>query len=501
MTALDTLGALRIEDGRRWIDAAYLFQLEDAKAILQGDRPYNFLTRPRGASKTSDLAAVAVALLLDVDAPERMYWLAADRDQGQLCIDAINGFAVRTPALHSALTLTTNAVEAHATGARLDVLPADAASSWGLRPFALFADEFAQWNDAPGPRALWESVSSAVAKRSDARLVVSTTAGDPAHFSRKILDHALTAPLWRVNEVPGPSPWMDPDRLAEQKSRLLPSTFARLFLNQWAAGDDRLTTPEQLRSCVVLEGEQEYDPEHVYVITLDLGLKRDRTVAAIAHQDDRRIVLDRMGTWKGTRAAPVQLDEVEAWVAEASRSYGGARVVGDPWQAVGLMQRLREQGLTVDEFPFTATSVGRLAASLFNVIRDRALALPPDEELLDELAHVRLRETSPGSYRMDHDSGRHDDRAIALALAVTTLQTTPSGTTFAPGFAERLVEQGRREAFGVEGRGTERLMADWVSRHGMTEQALGIGAPRESIDGLAGEQRESAGGRLPMEKW
>jgi hypothetical protein len=30
---------------------------------------------------------------------------------------------------------------------------------------------------------------------------------------------------------------------------------------------------------------------------------------------------------------------------------------------------------------------------------------------------VRLRETSPGVLRMDHDSGRHDDRAIALALA------------------------------------------------------------------------------------
>ena len=36
----------------------------------------------------------------------------------------------------------------------------------------------------------------------------------------------------------------------------------------------------------------------------------------------------------------------------------------------------------------------------------------------DELANVRLRETSPGVYRMDHDPDKHDDQAIALALAL-----------------------------------------------------------------------------------
>jgi phage FluMu gp28-like protein len=50
-------------------------------------------------------------------------------------------------------------------------------------------------------------------------------------------------------------------------------------------------------------------------------------------------------------------------------------------------------------------------------------ALPDDEELLDELANVRLRESAPGVYRMDHDPDRHDDRAVALALAAHHLVT------------------------------------------------------------------------------
>ena len=36
--------------------------------------------------------------------------------------------------------------------------------------------------------------------------------------------------------------------------------------------------------------------------------------------------------------------------------------------------------------------------------------------LLDELISVRLRKNTLGIYRLDHDSGQHDDQAIALAL-------------------------------------------------------------------------------------
>jgi len=47
--------------------------------------------------------------------------------------------------------------------------------------------------------------------------------------------------------------------------------------------------------------------------------------------------------------------------------------------------------------------------------------LPDDPELIDELANLRLRETSPGVLRIDHDPDKHDDRAIALALAAHRL--------------------------------------------------------------------------------
>lgn len=324
--ARDVLASLLLENGRRWIDAAHEFQLADALAVIEGEQPYHFLTRARGASKTTDLAAVALALLL------------AD---------------ARRPTL----------------------------------------------------------------------LAVLTTAGDPAHFSRAILDHAHASPLWRVNEVAGPAPWTDPERLAEQKARLTESAFARLFENRWTAPEDRLTTVEAVRECVTLDGPLDYRRDAApYVIALDLGIKRDATAVAVAHREGARVVLDRMHVWSGSRLRPVKLGDVEEYVEQAARSYGRARIVVDPWQTVGIAQRLRDRGLRVEEFAFTAASVGRLAGTLYGLLRDRNLALPDDSDLIDELSHVRLRETAPGVFKLEKPGGgRSDDRAVALALAAVEL--------------------------------------------------------------------------------
>jgi len=93
----------------------------------------------------------------------------------------------------------------------------------------------------------------------------------------------------------------------------------------------------------------------------------------------------------------------------------------DPWQGLLLARNLRASGVRVEEFTFSAGSVGRIALTLFNLLHDRRIALPDDSELLDELANVRLRQTLPGVVRLDHDSDRHDDRAVAVALAAHQL--------------------------------------------------------------------------------
>jgi hypothetical protein len=208
----------------------------------------------------------------------------------------------------------------------------------------------------------------------------------------------------------------------DEQRRLLPDwEYARLHRNRWTASHDRLTGGEDLAACVTLDGPLEARPGQRYVIGLDVGLKHDRTAMALCHgepwRDGRRVTLDRLSVWTPVRGRPVALDEVEAAVALASRSNGNAPVVFDPHQAAMLAQRLQARGIHCTEFVFSQRSGSRLALTLHDLIAWRRLALPDDGDLLDELANLRLRETAPGVYRVDHDPDRHDDRAIALALA------------------------------------------------------------------------------------
>ena len=99
-------------------------------------------------------------------------------------------------------------------------------------------------------------------------------------------------------------------------------------------------------------------------------------------------MLDRLHVLAGTSANPVQLSTVEAVARQAAQTYN-AKIRLDPWQAIGLAQRLRNSGIQVEEWSFTPASIGRLAMTLHLLFREHRLALPDDADLLAELATVR----------------------------------------------------------------------------------------------------------------
>jgi len=424
---LAIVAALVLEDGREWGAIAAPWQWDDVGAIFGNAVRRHFLTRPRGGSKTMDLGAVALAWLVTVaPAGARGYVVAVNKDQAALLVDAAAGLVDRTPALRGSVTVQSLRLVAR-SGASVTVLAADGPAAFGLRPSLLIVDEFAQWPETRNPKLLWSALVSATHKVPGCKLVVLTSAGEPGHFSSGVLDIAKAHPEeWRVNEIPGPLPWVDPADLDAQRRLLTPSAFARLHLNQWTAAEDRLVSADDLRACTLHESVLDPVPGVSYVAGLDIGLKKDRTVLSVCHAEEgesgRMIVLDRQIVWQGTRTRPVDLGDVEATCIHVTDTYARCRFVVDPWQAAQLAQRLRHRRISVVEFTFGQQSVGRLAQRLYNLLREHSLALPGDDaELLDELANVRIRETSPGVFRMDHDADRHDDRAISLALAANEL--------------------------------------------------------------------------------
>ncbi len=283
--AMGMFSAMVLEDGRTIGQAAADFQLDDASAICDPDGPPDHaLSRSRGSSKSTDLAAISMALMLEQAPPRaRCYAVAADADQAALLLDAARGLAARTPGLMDALAFEARRIVVPASDVRLEVLAADAASSWGLKPWLFVADELANWPSTSGARTLWTSVLSSMPKVPGSRLVVLTTAGDPAHWSAKVFAHARTSSEWRVHEVPGPPPWIAPSKLDEQRRALPDSLYQRLFENRWVAAEDRLVDPEALRECVTLDGPQDARRGVTYRIGVDVGLRHDRTAIAVCH--------------------------------------------------------------------------------------------------------------------------------------------------------------------------------------------------------------------------
>ena len=423
--ALDILCSLVLEIELRWGEAATPVQLADARAVLADDSPsYHFITRARGYSKTGDMAGVLVALLLTLPPGSRLYWLAADEDQGRLALDSIEGYLERTDLLRGALDVQASRVVSTTTGSRLDVLPADAASSWGLRPAFICVDEFAQWPETPNARRLWESLSSAVLKVRGARIAAITTAGDPRHFSRKILEHAKGSDLWRVSEAPGPAPWTPADRLAEQRARLPEAVYRQLFENEWVEAEGAFLSPAALDACFDLPGPAiRRDRRRRYFAGLDLGHTHDRTAAAVVHREADGVHLDRLSTWSGSRHEPVSFAAVEREIVRAHDEFR-FRLSADPWQALHVLERLRREGIRAEEVAFSAGLKQRLASTLLQAVNDRALHLYPDDELRDELLGLHLVQ-KPGGWTFDHSSGSHDDRAIALSLAMVAALDRP----------------------------------------------------------------------------
>jgi phage terminase large subunit-like protein len=426
--ALDLLYGLTLDNGRRWGEVATVEQRTLAAAVLvPGDGPrLVWLEGLKGYSKSTDTAGLSIArLATDFPPLAEGYVIAADLDQSNRLLDKARGLIARS-GLGGVLRVESHRLVNVKTGARMVALAADAPSAEGLLSPWFVCDEVPRWPNATSARAMWTAVFSSLPKWPGAQLVVLGHAGDPAHWSYKLRERARTSEAWLFGHIPGPTPWLSPADLEEQRAVLLPSEYARRHLNQWAAGEDRLTSREDVTACVGDYDLLEPQPRTRYVGGLDVGLTHDRCVVTVAHQEaDGRVLVDRQHVWQGSRAQPVNLGEVEAFLRELWRAYRCPFRV-DPFQAVHLAQRLRADGIPVEEFAFSSQSVGRLAVTLYRLLADRLLLLPDDEDLVDELVNVRLRETAPGQYRIDHDPDRHDDRVISLALVAHRLAEKPA---------------------------------------------------------------------------
>lgn len=400
-----------------------------------------WIERPRGHSKTTDLAVQVAWILLAARRRVLGVAAAADRDQAKLLHDAVRQIVDRNTRLCAGLSLQSHRVLNPSTKSRIDFIASDAASSWGLLPDFVICDELCHWEN----ETLWHSLASSSAKRAECVLVVLTNAGAGRGWQWQLREHAMRSPQWYFSTLEGPSaPWIADAMLEEQRRILPPPVFERLWLNRWQHSDGAFVTLAEAEACAdpSLRIQNQGEPARSYIAAIDYAEKHDYTVGCVCHNDGIRLVVDRMDVVCPTPDRPTPVQWVADWMQRIARDFHDVRFIVDEYQLLSVIQRYSTI-YSIDRFAFAGSQGNHaLAMNLRNLIVNRQVAwypgcgqIPSDsgrDDLETELASLIVKSRPGGRLRFDHitDGLHHDDRAFALGVACLELVKEKPGGSF-----------------------------------------------------------------------
>lgn len=211
-----------------------------------------WLCRPRGHSKSLDLACMALWALCFAARPVHGVVGAGDQDQAGIIRSAARKLILLNAWLEESLDLQSWKIVNPRTDSYLEILSADAATSWGtFEPDFILLDEVSHWKSD----GLWNSLFSACEKRATCLLVVITNAGYTLHFSADLHERFSEAPDWYQHKLRGPqASWITDKQLASQRRGLSDAVFNRVWLNQWQSGIDQAVFRAEDIAAVFEEG-------------------------------------------------------------------------------------------------------------------------------------------------------------------------------------------------------------------------------------------------------
>jgi Terminase large subunit, ATPase domain len=440
-TALDFFRReIVLDTGDRFGDVAAEWQLDILEAIDSGARRFAWIEAPRGYAKTSLLAMVALGRLILGEPGQRVYAAAGDRDQARLLADELRGYVRRNSRLASGLNVSAYRAELPAKDNVLEVLTADAPTSWGLKPTLVLVDEVTVWRN----RELFDSLLSATGKMAGAQLLAISNAGTLGSWQWDLREVVRTDEDWLFRTLePGQAPWISDKWIESQRRILPPPVFDRVILNKWGTGEGAFFEPAQVARCVVPAAD--FNAELLrravakVAIGVDLGVRHDATALAVVgcDQEGRAVVLD-LAVFQPDKGAEVSLEGVEDAITSLYQRWNASAVVFDPHQARLMMQRIQGT-VKVVEHPFTSASVEKLSKVLFERVSQgklrfaegagRTFVNGQEWTLERELSELQYCQTSYG-FKQDHRPHGFNDRVTAAALGLWHLSSESLAAPF-----------------------------------------------------------------------
>jgi len=408
---------------REFIEALYSTDEDGRRRYSLG-----LLEIPKKTGKTTLAAGIALYELLFGEAEHELIFVANSADQAKaLAFTALRRAIQRNREMAKVCRVLSTQITNKTTGTTATVLPCSAASVAGRNPSLTVFDEL--WA-LPDPEVFYQLTETPA--RTEPMTLITTYPGyDYSSLLYKIHQQGEAGGdprmlfFWR----PGlRSSWITDAYLASQRARLPAHVYQRLHEALWIGGTNAAWTRDQVEACVDagLSPKAQGTAGRQHFCGIDVGLRRDRTAAAIVSwADEGRLELDDLMVWVPEKGRQVQIADIEEWIESARRRFRNLKVSADPSCFEGSIQAARGG---IEEVRFTSDLVRRLSVNLHELIAGGKLALFDHGVLVDELLTVNIRSTSYG-WRIDHESGQHDDTVMALGIACLQAMEARPGRT------------------------------------------------------------------------
>lgn len=350
-----------------------------------------------------------------------IYCLANDLEQSQSRVfRAVAQILQASPLLRDSVGITASKIVFHSTGTFVMAVANDYQGFSGANPTMNVYDELAYYTTEQS-RRLWDEGVPSPTRRISFRLSVSTAGfeGEPSPL-RDLYDRALgkgteLAPDLRVHENllcywthQRRAPWQSPQWVEEMRRTLRPSQFARLILNQWTSAESSFIELEQWDACVDSQLAPLLGKSGLPIWAgLDLGLKHDSTALVTCAWEGERIRLVEHRIFVPAPGTTLDIEATaEASILSLRSRFALQSVHFDPWQGIGLAQRLTRAGVKMIE----------KRSRIFRSRREIFLSLSSAGSLSvirPRICAKRLRKRSRSKGAEDGGSGKQK-RVIAL---------------------------------------------------------------------------------------
>jgi hypothetical protein len=418
----------RLEDDRRYGDAAEPWQLAIDEALLVNDRVYVEL--PRGHDKTGRLACHALCWLLD-GSGKMGYAAGVDKDNARLFRNEMQQQAGRNPdGIFKGIEFYNYVVENRRNGNMLQILSSDAPSNVGLKFSLLLINDFVDWQN----REFFEILMSATGKIPGVKVWIESNAGKVRKgYKWEMREHARTNSRWYFKTTKKwLASWVSKDFFDEMRHILLAPAYRRLIENEWIEESDAFMSSDQVRGAtnpLLVASINRPEEAELVATSSDLGISKDATavatVARIRGTDAPLRLLDLI-TVPGSAVAPVQIATVEQIIADQIRRFGSDAVVVDPWNMRKTIQD-KQGDWPIIEFAFSPANLMHLTSDVFRRVVNKQIEIFPDAgkaiqgteawDLQRELTTAIIRQMPYGE-RIDHRKSGYTDRIIAIGMAL-----------------------------------------------------------------------------------